>query len=124
MRDILGQQQLNSERIDDSIDEKWLRSRTPTEYINIVPKKMRFSGVDAEIIAKGYESYSSQQDFHSSMADTVMKVDKWTNTVNKSHSKVKLLKKELKQWSKTLQNSIQISSDLLNEIHRLGKFNV
>ena len=76
MRDILGQQQLNSEEIDNSIDEKCLRSRTPTEYINIVPKKMRFSGVDAEIITKGHESYSSQQDFHSSMADTVMKVDK------------------------------------------------
>ena len=33
MRDILDQAQTNN--VDDSTDEKWLRLRTPTEYVNI-----------------------------------------------------------------------------------------
>ncbi|CAI2359442.1 unnamed protein product [Moneuplotes crassus] len=45
-------------------------------------------------------------------------VNKSTNTERQPKG-VKLLKKELRQCSKALQNSIQISSDLLKEVHRL-----
>ena len=73
MQEILDQNNNFTDEELESTDEQWVRPKTPTEYINIIPKKMDFGSIDEEEKLNLWDTVRTNQDFNSSI-EVVQKV--------------------------------------------------